>query len=144
VELQARQKSLELEIRAGEPVHVVTDPGRVRQIVLNLLSNAVKFTDAGSVRVKVSSAGRWAEVRVEDTGPGIAPEDHERVFQEFEQTGGSAGRGGTGLGLPISRRLAGLLGGSLSLESAPGQGSAFTLRLPLAAPPPPRSAPPAE
>jgi signal transduction histidine kinase len=138
VELQARDKKLELEIRPGEPVHVVTDPGRVRQIVLNLLSNAVKFTDAGSVRVTVSSAGRWAEVRVEDTGPGIAAEDHERVFQEFEQTGGSAGRGGTGLGLPISRRLAGLLGGSLELESTPGQGSAFTLRLPLAAPPPPR------
>jgi signal transduction histidine kinase len=110
----------------------------VRQIVLNLLSNAVKFTDAGSVRVTVSSAGRWAEVRVEDTGPGISPEDHERVFQEFEQTGGSAGRGGTGLGLPISRRLAGLLGGSLGIESTPGQGSAFTLRLPLAATPPPR------
>jgi signal transduction histidine kinase/DNA-binding response OmpR family regulator len=133
VELQARNKKLELEIRPGEPVHVVTDPGRVRQIVLNLLSNAVKFTDAGSVRVTVSSAGRWAEVRVEDTGPGIAPEDHERVFQEFEQTGGSAGRGGTGLGLPISRRLAGLLGGSLSLHSTPGEGSAFTLRLPLGA-----------
>jgi signal transduction histidine kinase/DNA-binding response OmpR family regulator len=143
VELQAREKKLELEIRAGEPVHVVTDPGRVRQIVLNLLSNAVKFTDAGSVRVMVSSAGRWAEVRVEDTGPGIAPEDHERVFQEFEQTGGHAGRSGTGLGLPISRRLAGLLGGSLVLESMPGQGSAFTLRLPLAAPKL-RSAPPAK
>ena len=74
VELQARNKKLELEIRAAEPVHVVTDPGRVRQIMLNLLSNAVKFTDAGSVRVTVSSAGKWAEVRVEDTGPGIAPE----------------------------------------------------------------------
>jgi signal transduction histidine kinase/DNA-binding response OmpR family regulator len=133
VELQARDKKLELEVRAGEPVHVVTDPGRVRQIVLNLLSNAVKFTDAGSVRVTVSSAGGWAEVRVEDTGPGIAPEDQERVFQEFEQTGGSAGRGGTGLGLPISRRLAGLLGGNLSLQSTPGEGSAFTLRLPLGA-----------
>jgi signal transduction histidine kinase len=134
VELQAREKNLELEIRAGEPVHVVTDPGRVRQIVLNLLSNAVKFTDAGSVRVMVSSVGRWAEVRVEDTGPGIAPLDHERVFQEFEQTGGTAGRSGTGLGLPISRRLAGLLGGSLTLQSTPGHGSAFTLRLPLAPP----------
>jgi signal transduction histidine kinase/DNA-binding response OmpR family regulator len=140
VELQAKAKQLELQIRAGTPVHVVTDPGRVRQIVLNLLSNAVKFTDQGTVRVTVSSVGRWAEVRVEDTGPGIAPADHDRVFQEFEQTGGSAGRGGTGLGLPISRRLAGLLGGSLSLESRPGEGSAFTLRLPLAAPPPPRPA----
>ncbi|HEX8393492.1 MAG TPA: hybrid sensor histidine kinase/response regulator [Longimicrobium sp.] len=131
VELQAREKQLELQIFADEPVQMVTDPGRVRQIVLNLLSNAIKFTDAGSVRVLLSRAGRGVEVRVEDTGPGIAPEDQERVFQEFEQTGGSAGRGGTGLGLPISRRLAGMLGGSLSLESTPGQGSAFTLRLPV-------------
>jgi len=131
VELQARDKRLELELRVDEPVTVVTDPGRVRQIVLNLLSNAVKFTDEGSVRVVLAPYGRWAEVRVEDTGPGIAPEDQERVFHEFEQTRGAAGRGGTGLGLPISRRLAGLLGGSLALRSTPGEGSAFTLRLPL-------------
>ncbi|HEX6038782.1 hybrid sensor histidine kinase/response regulator [Longimicrobium sp.] len=131
VELQARDKALDLVLDLAGPVTVVTDPGRVRQIVLNLLSNAVKFTDQGSVRVILGSYGRWAEVCVEDTGPGIAPEDQERVFQEFEQTRGAAGRGGTGLGLPISRRLAGLLGGSLTLRSTPGEGSVFTLRLPL-------------
>ncbi|WP_420125003.1 ATP-binding protein [Longimicrobium sp.] len=140
VELQAKEKKLALDLALGAPVTVVTDPGRVRQIALNLLSNAVKFTDQGGVRVVLSVVGRWAEVRVEDTGPGIDPEDQERVFAEFEQTRGSAGRGGTGLGLPISRRLAGLLGGSLVLQSTPGVGSVFTLRLPLA----PLAAPPAE
>jgi signal transduction histidine kinase/DNA-binding response OmpR family regulator len=134
VELQARDKQLALELVLEEEVTVVTDPGRVRQIVLNLLSNAVKFTDHGAVRVRLGRYGRWAQVCVEDTGPGIDPEDQERVFQEFEQTRGAAGRGGTGLGLPISRRLAGLLGGSLTLQSTPGEGSIFTLRLPLAPP----------
>jgi signal transduction histidine kinase/DNA-binding response OmpR family regulator len=133
VELQAKAKSLALEVVLEEEITLVTDAGRVRQIVLNLLSNAVKFTDDGRVRVVLAPFGRWAEVRVEDTGPGIDPEDQERVFQEFEQTRGAAGRGGTGLGLPISRRLAGLLGGSLTLRSSPGEGSVFTLRLPLGA-----------
>ncbi|HEY0018049.1 MAG TPA: hybrid sensor histidine kinase/response regulator [Longimicrobium sp.] len=134
VELQARERGLALELRLDDDVTVVTDPGRVRQIVLNLLSNAVKFTDEGAVRVVLSSFGRWAEVRVEDTGGGIDAADQERVFQEFEQAPSAAGRGGTGLGLPISRRLAGLLGGSLALRSTPGEGSTFTLRLPLTPP----------
>lgn len=134
VELQAREKGLSLEPHQGDEIMVTTDPGRVRQIVLNLLSNAVKFTDQGAVRVRLKTYGRWAELCVEDTGPGIAPEDQERVFHEFEQTRGAAGRGGTGLGLPISRRLAGLLGGSLTLHSTPGEGSSFTLRLPLGTP----------
>jgi signal transduction histidine kinase/CheY-like chemotaxis protein len=135
LELQAREKGVALEVAIEEDVTLVTDPGRVRQIVLNLLSNAVKFTDVGGVRVLLTRYGQWAEVCVVDTGPGIDPEDQERVFQEFEQTRGGAGRGGTGLGLPISRRLAGLLGGRLTLESTPGEGSRFTLRLPLAGPP---------
>jgi signal transduction histidine kinase/DNA-binding response OmpR family regulator len=136
LELQARAKHLALEVVVNRKVTAVTDPGRVRQIVLNLLSNAVKFTDAGSVRMVLDSVGPWAEIRVEDTGPGIDPEDQERVFQEFEQARGAAGRGGTGLGLPISRRLAALLGGDLTLRSTPGEGSVFTLRLPVAAPAP--------
>jgi signal transduction histidine kinase len=131
VELLARAKGLELIVVIPGRLTLTTDPSRLRQIILNLLSNAVKFTDAGSVKASFTTVGRWAEVRVEDTGPGIAPEDQERVFQEFEQTSGAAGRGGTGLGLPISRRLAALLGGSLLLESTPGEGSVFTLRIPL-------------
>jgi signal transduction histidine kinase/DNA-binding response OmpR family regulator len=137
LELQARNKQIELAVRVDREVTVVTDPGRVRQIVLNLLSNAVKFTDTGGVRVVLDAFGPWAEVRVEDTGPGIAPEDQDRVFREFEQARAAVGRGGTGLGLPISRRLAGLLGGSLTLKSTPGEGSTFTLRLPLNARPAP-------
>jgi signal transduction histidine kinase len=143
VELQARDRKLSLDLDLAEEVTVMTDPGRVRQIVLNLLSNAIKFTDEGGVRLVLRTFGRWAEVRVEDTGPGIDPADQERVFQEFEQSRTAAGRGGTGLGLPISVRLAGLLGGSLTRHSEPGQGSVFTLRLPLVQPAESSGPPPA-
>jgi signal transduction histidine kinase len=135
VEPQAAAKGITLESRmddAAAPVR--TDTDRTRQIVLNLLSNAVKFTERGSVTVSaapVADAGgeRWMEVRVRDTGPGIQRADQERIFLEFEQVAGT--RGGTGLGLPISRRLAQLLGGDLRVESEPGAGSTFILRLPL-------------
>ncbi|HEU0301481.1 MAG TPA: GAF domain-containing sensor histidine kinase [Longimicrobium sp.] len=136
VETQAAARGIALESRmedAAAPVR--TDPDRTRQILLNLLSNAVKFTERGSIAVSaapVADAGgtRWMEVRVRDTGPGIAQADQERIFMEFEQVAGT--RGGTGLGLPISRRLAQLLGGELRVESEPGAGSTFILRLPLA------------
>ncbi|HLM68133.1 MAG TPA: ATP-binding protein, partial [Longimicrobium sp.] len=98
------------------------------------------FTDRGTVSVALQSVEgiegegavrrRWVEVRVSDTGPGIAPEDRERIFHEFEQVSGAGARGGTGLGLTISRKLARLLGGELRVESAPGHGSTFILRLP--------------
>ncbi|MBW3655498.1 MAG: hypothetical protein KY444_05285, partial [Gemmatimonadetes bacterium] len=117
------------------PAVVHTDPARVRQILVNLLSNAVKFTPAGGQVTLSATAldGGGVEMRVRDTGPGIAPEDQQRIFHEFEQVSGT--RGGTGLGLPISRKLAAMLGGELSLESRVGQGSTFVLRLPAAAPP---------
>jgi signal transduction histidine kinase len=123
-----------------------TDADRMRQILVNLFSNAVKFTEDGEVTVSVSAGDadgapsgdgrgpRWLEVRVTDTGPGIAPENRERIFHEFEQVVGPAGRGGTGLGLPISRKLARLLGGDLVVESTLGRGSTFVLRLPDHAP----------
>jgi signal transduction histidine kinase len=117
---------------------VVTDGARVRQILVNLLANAVKFTPEGEVAVEVRAgdAGEtaWIEIRVRDTGRGIPAEHLERVFEEFEQVPGSEG---TGLGLPISRRLARLLGGDLRAESRVGEGSTFVLRLPRRPSPPP-------
>ncbi len=131
LQLQARGKGIHLRIDAPESLEVTTDPGRLRQIVLNLLSNAVKFTERGGVDVRVEDApSGTVRVLVTDTGPGIPEEDRERIFEEFEQ-GSHRGPGtGTGLGLPISRRLAVLLGGSLELESEVGSGSTFILTLP--------------
>ncbi|HEX2206893.1 MAG TPA: ATP-binding protein, partial [Longimicrobium sp.] len=135
----AAEKGLRLSVDDAPEMEIRTDSGRVRQILVNLLSNAVKFTPAGGEVAVLARESRrrdgevsGLELRVRDTGPGIAPEDQQRVFLEFEQVRGT--QGGTGLGLPISRRLARLLGGDLTLESRPGEGSSFILRLPLQAP----------
>jgi signal transduction histidine kinase/CheY-like chemotaxis protein len=131
LQLQAREKGIELEIEAPDQLKVETDPARVRQVVLNLLSNAVKFTEEGRVTLTVSrDGGDMIRVQVSDTGPGIAPEDQDRIFEEFEQARSSGAASGTGLGLAISRRLAELLGGRLELESEVGVGSTFILTLP--------------
>jgi signal transduction histidine kinase len=137
VEPLAAVRGLPLEVVTPVPVPLIgTDADRVRQILLNLLSNAVKFTERGKITVSIEPAAAGdggVEVRVADTGYGIAPEDQERIFHEFEQVPGATARGGTGLGLPISRKLARLLGGELHVASTPGEGSVFTLRLPHAA-----------
>jgi signal transduction histidine kinase len=119
-----------------DPVDVpelVTDEGKVSQILRNLISNALKFTEHGEVRVSVAPdrEGRIAFV-VADTGIGIAAEDHERIFEEFSQLESALQRRatGAGLGLPLSRKLAELLGGQLTLSSGPGVGSTFTLTIP--------------
>jgi adenylate cyclase len=139
IEPLAREKHLALAVTRGVELPVLfSDPDRIRQILVNLLSNAVKFTERGTVSVALEwvagaeeGAGPgWVEVRVSDTGTGIAPEDQERIYHEFEQVRVSGSPGGTGLGLPISRKLARLLKGELRVESAPGHGSTFTLRLP--------------
>jgi PAS domain S-box-containing protein len=119
-----------VELRLSPCGQVVTDPRRIRQVLLNLLSNAIKFGSGSPVQVACAAAPDGGiDVGVTDGGPGIDPSEQERIFHEFVQLGGSEGNG-TGLGLPISRRLAGLLGGSLTLRSAPGAGSTFTLRVP--------------
>lgn len=106
-----------------------TDPTRLRQILLNLLSNAANHTTNGLVRLEVAREEGAVLLRVRDTGVGMTPEEVSRLFEAFSQAGGGAGRG-TGLGLAISQRLARLLGGEVLVESVPGQGSTFTLRLP--------------
>ncbi len=142
---EARQLSLENHCRTTGHVEFVGDEQRVRQILLNLLSNAIKFTEPGGrVEVicgvarepdpQVQQAGgeAWAYLSVIDTGIGIAPEQIARIFQPFVQveTGTTRSWSGTGLGLTISRQLAHLMGGDLSVHSAPGEGSRFTLWLP--------------
>jgi signal transduction histidine kinase/CheY-like chemotaxis protein len=111
-----------------------TDEAKVAQILRNLISNALKFTERGEVRVCATFDGetRQCSLEVSDTGIGIAPEDHDVVFQEFSQVANMLQyrAKGTGLGLPLSRRLAELLGGTLSLRSTPRAGSAFTLCIP--------------
>ncbi|MDP3634948.1 PAS domain-containing hybrid sensor histidine kinase/response regulator [Phenylobacterium sp.] len=109
------------------------DPTRVRQIVYNLVSNAVKFTDRGEVRVDVSVAAPHLVFKVTDTGPGIAADRLGALFQKFVQEDASTTRrfGGSGLGLAICRELATLMGGEIEAASVLGQGSVFTVRLPL-------------
>jgi signal transduction histidine kinase len=116
-----------------QAVICVTDAGKVRQILLNLVSNAVKFTETGHVELACRADGDWVEASVADTGRGIHEEDLSRVFEPFVQArfGGSANQSGSGLGLPVSRQLARLLGGEVSVVSALGAGSTFTLRLPV-------------
>jgi len=124
---------------SGVPQRVETDRVRLHQILRNLLSNAIKFTDAGTVRLEVSAGKPLKDGRillhfaVRDTGIGIAPEHHEQVFEAFQQLDGSTRRrfGGTGLGLVITRQLAQALGGDITLQSALGQGSTFTVSLPM-------------
>ena len=133
---QAVDKGLALEVdcRNAEAAELLVDGGRIRQILGNLLSNAIKFTDSGSVRVLVSTHDQ-TDGRVEivlsviDSGPGVPDTVAETIFAPFEQSPGNASRGGTGLGLFISRRLARLMGGDLTLEPARRSGAHFRLSL---------------
>jgi signal transduction histidine kinase len=114
----------------SEPFNIVSDPRRVRQILLNLLSNAIKFGEGKPIRVVCRQCeDKGVEIEVIDEGVGIAQEDITRIFEEFVQVSESK-QPGTGLGLPISRRLAQLLDGLLTVHSIAGQGSSFRLTLP--------------
>lgn len=112
-------------------IRLRTDSGKLRQILLNLLGNAVKFTEKGGVRFSVRQLEGVVEFAVTDTGPGIPAENLERIFERFWQAGQSSSRlvAGAGLGLTVSRHLAELLGGELTVESKPGVGSTFRLRI---------------
>ncbi|WP_437516446.1 ATP-binding protein [Sorangium sp. So ce1099] len=138
--VRAAQKGLafELEVAEGTPAWVRADEKRLTQVLLNLLGNAIKFTRAGRVTFRVAGGeqeGRGGVVfRVEDTGPGIAPADLARIFEPFEQAGDERTRvEGAGLGLAITRRIVDQMGGRIDVESAPGEGSTFTVALDLPA-----------
>ena len=135
---KAREKDVDLVIdRSGAPGRILEDGPRLRQIVFNLLSNAIKFTEAGSVRLSVgvetAGIGERLILRVTDTGIGIPTDKLDAIFESFQQVDGGVTRRfeGTGLGLSISRRLAEAMGGTLGVESQVGEGSTFTLILPL-------------
>ncbi len=136
---QAARKSLvmQLQVAPGVPARLTGDPLRLRQVLLNLVSNAIKFTHEGSVTLRVERAegasGERLHFSVIDTGIGIPADKHGLVFEAFAQQDSSTtrGYGGTGLGLSIASRLTELMGGHISLDSAPGRGSSFRVDLPL-------------
>ncbi|KAF1053866.1 MAG: Autoinducer 2 sensor kinase/phosphatase LuxQ [Stenotrophomonas maltophilia] len=132
---QAADKGLNfrVDVAADAPATLFSDRQRVEQILKNLLSNAFKFTDQGEVSLRVLNDPRGVRFEVTDSGIGIAEDQLTRIFEAFQQADGATNRryGGTGLGLSISRDLAVLLGGSIEVRSQPGQGSLFSLILPL-------------
>ncbi len=138
-QFEAKGLSLDLDYGEDAPACIVSDTEKLRQILKNFLSNAVKFTGEGGARVLVTAnSGAEAQtfplrISVQDTGIGIPREKQALVFEAFQQADGSTSRryGGTGLGLTISRELAGLIGGRIELESDEGRGATFTLLLPL-------------
>ncbi|HLZ48067.1 MAG TPA: HAMP domain-containing sensor histidine kinase, partial [Candidatus Limnocylindria bacterium] len=130
---QSHGIKLQLEV-APEVDRVIADERKVKQVVVNLLANAVKFTpDGGTVTLRADRDDGRVRLAVKDTGIGIAPEDQQRIFEEFQQAGTQTekSREGTGLGLTLSRRMVELHGGTISVDSAPGKGSTFTVALPL-------------
>jgi PAS domain S-box-containing protein len=128
----AESKGLALRVE-GDDARLFTDPGKVRQILLNLLSNSIKFSDEGEVVVRSRVGGKTVAVSIIDDGIGIAPENLEKIFDPFWQVEQRSTRkvGGTGLGLSVSRSLARLIGGEISVESTFGKGSTFILTLPV-------------
>ena len=131
---RAAKNGVRLTLEPAPDVDLVDgDERRLRQVIFNLLSNAVKFTpEGGSIVVATSRADGEVQVSVTDTGPGIAPGDQERIFEEFQQTDvGAEQREGTGLGLALSKRLVELHGGRIWVESEPGHGSRFVFTLPI-------------
>jgi len=149
MESLASEKGLAISLTLGAALPTVrADPTHLRQILINLIGNACKYTDSGviavraavsdhpdSPRLRQTAASRWLCIAVTDSGPGIPLPAQQRIFEEFEQIDAGSRthseRRGTGLGLPISRRLAEAMSGDVTLESEPGRGSTFTLWLPL-------------
>ena len=137
VRTDEKKLSFSVEMIGEVPQYIVTDINKLRQVVINVLGNAVKFTEQGGIGLRVradrqSAMGPFLRVEIEDTGPGISPEEQDKLFRHFEQTktGQQAGTG-TGLGLAISREFIRLMGGTISVHSQVGKGSVFVILLPL-------------
>ncbi len=134
LERLAAAKGVEIKALYDEslPPGLMVDGFRLRQILINLIGNALKFTNQGHIHVKVLWKNAWLEIAVEDTGPGIPEKALEKIFEAFQQSDASvtSTHGGTGLGLTISRNLAHLMGGAISVESMLGKGSTFYVRIP--------------
>jgi signal transduction histidine kinase len=131
----AEGKRLRLLVEPSLPLNVWADPRRLRQVLLNLLSNAVKFTpEGGSITVRAVRDGPSVRMEVGDTGIGIAPDQFALIFDEFTQIDSRLSREstGSGLGLPLSKRLVETMGGTLTVESGAGRGSTFAVELPFA------------
>ena len=131
------EKHLRLKTEVADDLPTAEgDERRITQVLLNLVGNAIKFTEAGEITITVAAADGLFQVAVADTGPGIAPEDQDLVFEEFRQLDSSSTRtkGGTGLGLAISKKIVELHGGRIWVESEPGRGSRFRFTLPAHAP----------
>ncbi|WP_243301095.1 ATP-binding protein [Geothrix oryzisoli] len=131
--VQNRPITLEYR-RPDDPVRVLGDPDRLRQVFTNLVGNAIKFTESGSVAISAETVGERFLVRIADTGIGMTEEDLGRLFKPFQQVDGSISRrfGGTGLGLAISQRFMGLMKGHIRATSRKGEGSVFVVEMPLA------------
>jgi two-component system phosphate regulon sensor histidine kinase PhoR len=145
VRAQARQASVRVEVACQPGITVAASPLLLAQAVGNLLRNAIAHTGPGEgVLVSAAAAGRQVAISVRDWGSGIAPEHHPRIFERFYRvdSGRSRRRGGSGLGLAIAKHIALAHGGTVSVESAPGQGSTFTISLPARGQDPPRGAAP--
>ena len=137
VRTDEKRLSLAVEMVGDVPQYIVTDINKLRQVLINVIGNAVKFTEQGGIGIRLradraSSAGPSLRIEIEDTGPGISADEHDKLFRHFEQTktGRQAGIG-TGLGLAISREFLRLMGGSIAVNSQVGRGSTFAIHLPL-------------
>lgn len=132
--LLAEEKNIALKGPEGDPAVAVTgDRDRLKQVLVNLIDNAIKYTpESGEIRVSVTASGHKAQIRVQDTGIGIDPAQHARIFDRFYRVSTDRGEAGAGLGLAIVRSICHAHGGTVAVESAAGQGSVFIVELPLA------------
>jgi two-component system, OmpR family, phosphate regulon sensor histidine kinase PhoR len=133
-ESQAREKGLSLRIESPAGLAVLpADPFKIEQLLINLLDNGIKYTDSGEITIILSQEGQTMSVEVRDTGIGISRDKLPHIFERFYVVDKSRSRktGGTGLGLSIVKHIALLHGGDVSVESAPGEGTRFLVKLPL-------------